>query len=173
MVTAEFAVLNFIQEHLRSGIMDFLMVVITRIGNYGIFWISLGLLLTAQKKYRRTGITVLAALGTEYLLCEHLLKPLVGRIRPCDINTGVQLLIGNPHEYSFPSGHAASSFAAATVLYRRGFRWKKWLMLLAVLIAFSRLYLYVHFPTDVLAGAAIGAAAGWLFSGCLLRGGSR
>jgi undecaprenyl-diphosphatase len=90
-----------------------------------------------------------------------LAKPLIGRVRPCDVNTAVQLLIARPADFSFPSGHSASSFAAVFALYFRGARLWKPALALAVLIAFSRLYLYVHYPSDVLAGILIGAAIGW------------
>jgi undecaprenyl-diphosphatase len=91
-----------------------------------------------------------------------ILKPLVARIRPCDVNTAVQLLIARPTDYSFPSGHTAASFAATFALYFS--RKKLWIPAigLAVLISFSRLYLYVHYPTDILAGVMIGIIMGFL-----------
>ena len=85
------------------------------------------------------------------------------RIRPCDINTQVQLLIARPDDFSFPSGHTAASFTAVAALYFSGEKklWKPALML-ACLIAFSRLYLYVHYPTDILGGILVGSAAGYI-----------
>ena len=89
------------------------------------------------------------------------IKPLVGRIRPYDINTAVGLLIPRPTDFSFPSGHTGASFAAAAALEDSNYRLRIPAWVLAVLIAFSRLYLYVHYPTDVLAGAMLGILTGW------------
>lgn len=104
-----------------------------------------------------------AALLFDAVLCNILLKPLAGRIRPCDILTEVELLIPRPEDFSFPSGHTAASFASVTALWLAGKkRWAMAALPLAVLIAFSRMYLCVHFPTDILGGAVLGTACGWL-----------
>ena len=104
----------------------------------------------------------------DVVLCNGILKNLVGRIRPFDVNTSIQLLVARPHDYSFPSGHTAASFAAAVILFLQ--LPKKYgipALILAVLISFSRLYLGVHYPTDVLAGAVSGTlialAVHWIF----------
>ena len=98
-----------------------------------------------------------AALIIDLLLCNVLLKNFVARTRPYDVNTGIQLLVAKLRDYSFPSGHTAASFASAAALYFAGEKklWKPALVL-ACLIAVSRLYLYVHYPTDVLAGILLG-----------------
>lgn len=98
----------------------------------------------------------------EALCCNIILKPLVARLRPFEMNTAVQLVIEKPLDFSFPSGHTGAAFAVVSALYfckNRG-----WIpaLVMAVLIAFSRLYLYVHYPTDVLAGALLGMTAGWI-----------
>ena len=105
----------------------------------------------------------MAALLVDLVVCNGILKPLVHRIRPFDVKTGVELLVNRPTDYSFPSGHTAASFASVMALYLAGEK-KLWIptLVLAVLIAFSRLYLYVHYPTDVLGGIAVGAVAGAL-----------
>lgn len=107
--------------------------------------------------------------GCGALLCNVILKPLVARIRPYDVNTAVQLLVSKPVDYSFPTGHTAASFASVVALFMAGERklWKTALVL-AVLIAFSRLYLYVHYPTDVLGGLILGLIAGYLGSRLIL-----
>lgn len=158
----ELEILNWIQT-LRTEVGDWLIPWITSLGNAGFIWILLAAVLLAVPRTRRTGLVLAAALLFDLLFCNLLLKPLAARIRPFDVNTSVQLLIPAPQDFSFPSGHTAASFAAVAALYLSGGKrlWKA-VLLLAVLIAFSRLYLYVHYPTDVLGGAAVGLFCGWL-----------
>ena len=104
------------------------------------------------------------ALGLCLLCGNLLLKPLIGRIRPFNVQDAITLLIAAPLDYSFPSGHTMSSFAAAMVLLLTDRRMGIPAMLLAGLIAFSRMYLYVHYPTDILGGALLGILCGYL--GC-------
>lgn len=137
------------------------MPLLSGLDNGGAVWLVLTGLLLLFPKHRKAGIAILIALGIEVICCNLVLKPLVARIRPCDINTAIQLLIARPTDFSFPSGHTGSSFAAASaLLFSHN---KLWIpaTILAVLIAFSRLYLYVHYPSDVLAGALIGIICGW------------
>ena len=91
-----------------------------------------------------------------------ILKPLVARLRPFTVNTAVELLIPPPADFSFPSGHTYASFASSTAILRNNRRIGSCALVLAILIAFSRLYLYVHYPTDVLFGILLGILAGWL-----------
>lgn len=161
MLTWEFSVLDFIQTHLRSGTGDVVMPLITHLGDGGALWIILALAMLLYPKTRKTGAALVAALVMEVLCCNLLLKPFVARIRPCDINTAVQLLVPRPDDFSFPSGHTGASFAAASALCFRGSKLRFPALALAALIGFSRLYLYVHYPTDVLAGALLGALLGW------------
>lgn len=167
MADFQFAVLDFIQNHLRTPVGDAVMPIITRLGNGGILWVATGFLLLVSRKHRKTGVMVLAALAIEYLLCNVWLKNAVAAARPCDLNQSVQLLIARPRDYSFPSGHTGASFAAVTALYL----WKEryWYLALipAILIAFSRMYLYVHFPTDILGGIVVGVVSGFLAFGCV------
>lgn len=164
MFSFEFAVLDWIQANLRSPIMDLLMTAITTLGNHGLVWLILAGILLLTPKHRKAGVAVLAGLALEVVCCNLVLKPLVGRIRPCDVNPAVQLLVARPDDFSFPSGHTGASFAAVSALYFS--RSRLWMpsLILAVPIAFSRLYLYVHYPTDILAGAIIGIMTGWLGS---------
>ena len=102
------------------------------------------------------------SLAVDLLLCNLWLKPWIGRVRPFAVNPDVKLLIAPPTDASFPSGHTASSFAAVfALLTARSPLWKPSLAL-AIGIAFSRLYLYAHWPTDILGGILVGALAGWL-----------
>lgn len=162
MLSYEFAILDWIQANMRNPALDLLMPAITALGNSGLIWLLLAGILLLTPKHRRAGAAVLAGLVLEIICCNMVLKPLVARVRPCDVNTAVQLLIARPDDFSFPSGHTGASFAAAAALFAD--RNRLWIpsLILALLIAFSRLYLYVHYPTDILAGAAIGMMAGWV-----------
>lgn len=158
----EFQVLDFIQG-LRTPFADRFMSAITTLGDNGIIWIVLtGILLLIPKK-RYVGVTLMVALILDLLICNVIMKNLIARTRPFDINTSIELLIAIPKDFSFPSGHTAASVVATVVLY---FRKQKilWMVaaLLTLFIAFSRMYLYVHFPSDILGGAIIGAVIGYL-----------
>ena len=139
------------------------MVFITRLGDAGIIWIVLSIVLLLIPKTRKSGAVMVVALVVDVLLCNIVLKNLVARTRPYDVNTGVHLLVAKLHDYSFPSGHTAASFASGTALYLAGEKklWK-FALVLACLIAISRLYLYVHYPTDVLGGILFGVISGYL-----------
>ena len=161
----DLAVLDWIAAHLRGGLMDTLMPLVTRLGDGGYFWITLLLLLLIPKKTRRLGLSMAVAMLLNLVLCNLTLKPLIARPRPFTIRE-VELLIPKPGEFSFPSGHTSSSFAAAGALLFAGAEKTLWVpsMILAALIAFSRLYLYVHYPTDVLGGVVLGLLCGFLGS---------
>ncbi|MDO4174128.1 MAG: phosphatase PAP2 family protein [Eubacteriales bacterium] len=157
----ELSVLAWIQFHLRSGFLDAAMPLVTKLGNGGAIWLGCAVVLLFFPKTRKAGAAMAVGLVLEVLCCNVLLKPLVARVRPCDVNTAVQLLVARPTDFSFPSGHTGASFAAVSALYFS--KNKLWIpaFVLAICIGFSRLYLYVHYPSDVLAGALVGAIAGW------------
>lgn len=158
----ELSILDWIQT-LHTPFLDKIMVFITRLGDAGIIWIVLSIVLLLIPKTRKSGVVMVAALVVDVILCNIVLKNLVARTRPYDVNTGVHLLVAKLHDYSFPSGHTAASFASVTALYLAGEKklWK-FALVLACLIAISRLYLYVHYPTDVLGGILFGVISGYL-----------
>ena len=158
----ELQILDALQT-IHNSVLDILMCAITRLGDAGIIWILLCIVLLAIPKTRKSGIILMAALIVDLVVCNGILKPLVHRVRPFDVKTGMELLVKRPTDFSFPSGHTAASFTSVMALYLAGEKklWKPALVL-AVLIAFSRLYLYVHYPTDVLGGIAVGLMAGAL-----------
>ena len=154
-------ILDWIQANLQSGIMDKIMPIVTVFGDGGIFWIAWAVLLFLIPKTRKTGLGMAFSLTMGLLLCNLTLKPLVARIRPYDLQwelygREIALLAGKMHDFSFPSGHTIASFEAATVLLKNSKKMGIPAMILAIAIAFSRLYLYVHYPTDVLASIVLG-----------------
>lgn len=152
-----------IQEYVRNPILTPIMKFITTLGNGGIIWILLAILLILIKKTRKIGATVMLALLFSLLVNNGILKNLVARIRPYEVIDGLNLLVKKAVDYSFPSGHSGASFAAATVI--GCFLPKKYgipAVVLAGLIAFSRLYVGIHYPTDVLFGVLDGILLGGL-----------
>lgn len=167
----DFSVLNWIAEHIQHPLLDNVMIFFTTLGELGWIWIVLGSA-AVLPEIPPAGAAILLSLLLSLIFCNSILKLLVARPRPF-IQQAVQLIIDAPGEFSFPSGHASASFAAATALFCLHRKIGTAALILAGLISFSRLYLYVHFPTDVLAGALTGCilgviAACWL-SKYLLR----
>ena len=160
-------ILEWIAANLKCGFLDFLMPLITLLGDAGIFWIACSLVMILIPKTRKTGWAMGISLLIGLLVCNVTLKPLVGRIRPYDyqwqfFQKEIHLLVEGLHDYSFPSGHTIASFEAATALLIGNKKLGIPAMVLAVLIAFSRLYLYVHYPTDVLASIVLGIGIAFL-----------
>lgn len=159
---AELEILNWIAAHCHGPVLDVIFPVITHLGALGAVWIVMALVLMCVPGQRSCGAQVALALIFSAIICNLILKNAVGRIRPYELAGITELLVEQPWDASFPSGHTSAGIASATVLLlnRHRLRWP--VLILAVLIAFSRLYLYVHFPTDVLAGALIGVLCGVL-----------
>lgn len=149
-------ILNYVQNHWHNAFTDFIFPLITLLGNSGFIWVLAGVCLICSKKYRLYGVMLLAALMLTHTVGEIILKQLVARPRPFVAFPGHRLLIAEPIGYSFPSGHAGSSFTAAFILRRANKKFGVPALLLAVLIAFSRVFLFVHYPSDILAGAILG-----------------
>lgn len=156
----DFAVLEFIHEHLSCGFMDVLMKIFTYAGNGGAVWIVLTLILLFTKKYRRLGIALAIGLVSCLVLGNLFMKNLIARDRPFIARPEILLAISPPSGYSFPSGHSFSSFVSASILARYSKKAAAAAVPAAVLIAFSRLYFSVHFPTDVLCGTIFGIITG-------------
>lgn len=150
------SILLYIKNNMHGPIMDKVMVISTHLGDGGMIWLLIVALLMINKKYRKIGFMALAALVLSTILGEGILKHIVKRMRPSADISAVNLLIAKPLSYAFPSGHTASSFAVAGVLAKYFKEYALEFFTLASLIAFSRLYLYVHYPTDVLAGIVLG-----------------
>jgi undecaprenyl-diphosphatase len=157
----ELKILDFLQDGLKCGFLDFLMPIITLFGEGGVFWIVTAAVLLIFKKTRKIGLSMGLALALGFLVGNLTLKPLIARVRPYDMpGVDVDLLVSSLGDKSFPSGHTLACFEAATVLFIYNKRFGIPALVVAVLVAFSRLYLYVHYPTDVLAGAILGIVFG-------------
>lgn len=152
----DFSILDWIQLHMRNDLLDFLVPKVSALGNAGVIWIVLALTCIAVRKWRRCGLTMAAALIAGLLVGNMFLKLLVARDRPCWIVPPDSMLIAVPRDYSFPSCHTLSGFAASVSMLCFSRRAGIPAVLLAAFIALTRLYLYVHFPSDVLAGFVIG-----------------
>lgn len=153
-------VLLWIQQYLRRDFLNPVITFITSLGNAGWFWILLSALMMFSKKYRKIGLTGLIALVIGFLITNLWLKNMVMRIRPYEVVDGLTLIGRRAHDFSFPSGHSTASMAASSVfpaLMPRKYGIPAFL--LGIFICFTRLYIGIHYPTDVLAGMLIGFAA--------------
>ena len=160
----EFEILHALQG-IRSELLDSIMLAITTLGDAGILWIATGLLLLIPavgkesaehvKLRRKMGICILLSLTLNFICGNLIIKNIVRRARPYQIDTSVIPLI-YPSEYSFPSGHTSASFAAACAIFLNHKKSGIAAFAMAALIAFTRLYLFVHYPTDILGGMVLG-----------------
>lgn len=153
-------ILYWIQDNLSCGLLDLLMPKLTLLGSGGAIWLLAAGGMLCTKKYRRQGVILLAGLVVGVLVGNVCLKNLIARPRPCWLDNSVKLLVSSPTDYSFPSGHTLASALGATVLTKTNRRFGWAAIPIAAIIAFSRLYLFVHFPSDILAGAVLGVAIG-------------
>lgn len=153
--TVDWTILHGIQDTLKCSFLDYIMPIITQVGNGGAIWILTAIFLMFKKNYRKYGVCMIFALVIGVLVGNVCLKPLFARSRPCWIES-VTMLIDIPKDYSFPSGHTLSSMIGAYMLSSADKRFRYFAIPMAALIAFSRMYLYVHFPTDVLASVVLG-----------------
>lgn len=161
MITAiEGQILLFVQEHIRCSFLDVIMKAASRLGDDGLIWIVAAVLLLIFPKTRRGGLDTALSLAIASAVNNLGFKNLIARARPYNVIEGLEILVEPLASYSFPSGHSCSSFAAAFAI-ALAFRGKGGgaALILAALIALSRVYVGVHYPTDVLCGAALGMLA--------------
>ena len=162
----EIGILEYILNHFHNGFLDKVVPILTKLGDGGIFWIAVAIILLLFKKTRPVGLAVTIALVIDVLLCNVMLKPIIARTRPYDVvNGGSKLLLDSllikaPTDFSFPSGHTTVSFApVGAMVFKKS---KLWIpsLIIATLLGLSRLYLTVHYPTDVIVGAILGFGFG-------------
>ena len=158
----EIGILDFIRNNFSCKFLDYFFIGITSLSNKGIFWIFLAVVLICFKKTRKTGICLGVVLLIGEILGNQILKKLFERPRPYTVNPDIELVVKKLSSFSFPSGHSRCAVECAIAIYWNNKKWGIVAIVVAVLTCLSRLYLYVHYPTDVLAGAALGVIDGLL-----------
>lgn len=156
------SIILWVSSHLTNEFFNFFMPIVSVLGNVGILWIIMGIgMILFGKEQKKWGFLLLVCLATTALISNFFIKPIIQRTRPFDM-LFLEILIQRPHDFSFPSGHTAAAFAAATVFYMKNKKMGIFMYLFAFLMGFSRLYLLVHYPSDILAGALIGTVVSWV-----------
>lgn len=155
--SVDLSAVRFVREFVSCSFLDFIMPIVTLIGEGGILWIVITLMLLAFRKTRKTGFVMALALIFGLLVGNLTLKPLVARPRPYSIDADAYLLIDKLSDFSFPSGHTLACFEGAVSLLLCNHKKTGTLAIIAAfVVAFSRVYLYVHYPSDVIVGAILG-----------------
>ena len=157
-------ILHSIHQATANPFFDAVFPYLTMLGEAGAVWIVIGVCLLVSRQYRFWGIVMLATLAFVGLFDELLIKHIVARPRPFVADPSIQLIVSPPSGYSFPSGHTTTSIASAVIISLMPIKngWKAGAWVLAITLAFTRLYLFVHYPSDVLVGALLGVIYGYL-----------
>ncbi len=164
IIETDLRILNSVQNTFRCGFLDWFFPQFTSLGEKGWIYIAIALILLAIPAYRKWGASLATALMFGLIFGNMMIKNIVGRTRPYDLVGHFELLVDPLGDYSFPSGHTMAAFEFFVVVCMMPVkrRYKVIAGVCAALMAFSRLYLYVHFPSDVLAGALLGSLFGFL-----------
>ena len=149
------------QHNLNSELFNKIMIFFTILGDNGIIWIAIALILFLKRKYRKIGLFSIISLIICALAVNIILKPLIHRPRPFSELADITLLIKAPKDYSFPSGHTAASFVMVYIFFKHIKKYFIPVFITGILITFSRMYLSVHFPSDIIAGIIIGIFSGY------------
>lgn len=162
-LTLDGSILIWIQENLR-GVMDSFMVFYTHLGDGGVLWLAICVVMCIFSETRRTGYMALSSMAFGVICTNVILKNVFNRVRPYEVVSGLSTLIGAQHDSSFPSGHTTAAFAVAMIVAR--YAPERWMIagvsVLAILMAFSRLYVGVHYPSDIIGGILVGIFCAWL-----------
>ena len=164
VTTWDATVITAIYENVHSAFLTMFFRIVTLLGEGGIFWIAVAVILLFFKKTRRSGICIGASLLIGVIVGNGIIKNVVARPRPYDAIAGIESVVSHLSDYSFPSGHSLCCFEAATALAMNRTKWAIPAYVGAVLVAVSRLFLFVHYPTDVICGALLGVLFGVLGS---------
>lgn len=147
---------------IANPIMDSFMVFVTSLGDGGLVWVAVIMALLISKEYRKVGIVAAFSLALCFFTGNYLIKPLIGRIRPCNLYPDLRMIVPPMTDYSFPSMHTATAFSVATVLAFYNKKMGIPAIVLSILIALSRVYLNLHFTTDIICGAVYGAVIAYV-----------
>lgn len=164
VTTWDASVITAIYENVHSAFLTMFFRIVTLLGEGCIFWIAVAVILLFFKKTRRSGICIGASLLIGVIVGNGIIKNVVARPRPYDAIAGIESVVSHLSDYSFPSGHSLCCFEAATALAMNRTKWAIPAYVGAVLVAVSRLFLFVHYPTDVICGALLGVLFGVLGS---------
>ncbi|MGN1044678.1 MAG: phosphatase PAP2 family protein [Candidatus Methanomethylophilaceae archaeon] len=152
-------VLFWIRDNMSCGFLDAVMPIVSKICTADIVWFAAALLMICDRRTRKAGTFMLLALLISVVISNLVLKPAVGRLRPYDA-LDVPIIVSPSAEYSFPSGHATGVTVVASVLLMSGYRRTGCCMcVFAAIVMFSRMYLFMHYPTDIIGGVFAGIAA--------------
>lgn len=162
----ELRFLHFLQS-IHNPILDSIMLFFTNYSSYSTILLILILALAIFPKTRRVGIQMFIALIISILIVNVGLKPFIMRCRPCWLEPGIKLLVERPHSHSFPSGHTNTSFALAMAVFLSNKKIGIPSLIIASTIAFSRLYLFVHWPTDIMGGIVTGIVSALISYGII------
>ena len=150
----ELAIIEWMQG--ASPALDGFMMLVSGLVTYAAIWFVLAFLFTCHPKHRELGIAVVLAVVISFIIADLILKPAVCRVRPYNV-VDIEPIVDSISSYSFPSAHTTYSFAAATAIFLYNKKWGALALVFSVLVGVSRVYLYMHWPTDILAGAVVGA----------------
>ncbi len=158
----EIRILDFIREHFSCGFLDFFFKTITKFSDSGIGWIILAVVLLCFKRTRKLGFGLAAALIIGQVIGNNILKNIFDRERPYNVNPDIKLIVPALDSFSFPSGHTRCAVECSVVIFLNNKKLGTAALIFAALTGLSRLYLYMHYPTDVLGGAVLGIIDGLL-----------
>lgn len=165
ILSFDMAIFRFFENYLWNPVLDTVMTFITRLGDGGFVWIVIAVILMLTKKYRKCGAAMVVALLGSLLIVDGIIKPIAARPRPFNLEqwSGIFVfpeLVSRPSSWSFPSGHSSSSLGASVALLCCNKKLGIPAVILGVLVAVSRIYVHVHYPTDVIVGILVGIALG-------------
>ena len=154
----DFNIVLWVQQHVRSPFLSAFFIPFTTIGNAGILFILIGVLLLFFKRTRQSGILLLISLTISFILNDIVVKNIVQRPRPFNAFSQIVPLVPPPGKYSFPSGHTAAAFSSMVTFFFTQRKYAICGLVIALLMGISRIYVGVHYPTDVFFGALLGTA---------------
>ena len=157
----DFSILYALQSIRTEWLDSFMLFITSMAGDMGQAWVLLGILLLVYKKTRKLGLSILLSYAIVYFSIQYGIKDLIARPRPCHIDQTIEMITKCSSSFSCPSTHTCWAFAGATCIYLFNSKAGKLVYVVTSLIALSRMYLFVHFPTDVLFGLVLGVAIGF------------